>query len=62
MDTRSHQETEKQRDRARIAADLADFLRRGGVIEQLNNGAPSAGGQPAAHPHSPVSARDFADD
>jgi len=38
MNTRADQDTEKERNRARIAADLAEFLRRGGEIKQVATG------------------------
>jgi hypothetical protein len=36
---------EKQRERAKIAADIAEFLRRGGIITQLRD--PGAEEQPS---------------
>ena len=35
----SRDPVEKERERARIAADVEAFLRRGGVIEQVRTGA-----------------------
>jgi hypothetical protein len=62
MDSRANQETEKQRNRARIAADLAEFLRRGGVIEELVNGASAESAHPQTHYYSPVGVGSFAGD
>lgn len=59
MLTRANQETEKDRNRARIAADLAEFLRRGGVIEQVASGASREAGRQNAQHHSPANAGGF---
>lgn len=62
MQTRTSQETEKQRERARIAADLAEFLRRGGEIEEVVTSTSTGCVRPGANAHSPVHAANFADD
>lgn len=54
MDTRANPDTERQRNRARIAADLALFLRRGGVIKQVSTGASVEGGRQNVQPCYPV--------
>jgi hypothetical protein len=62
MDTRANQETEKERSRARIAADLAEFLRHGGVIEELANVASTEAAHSRTHYYSPVGVGSLAGD
>lgn len=54
MDTRANQDTERERNRARIAADLAEFLLRGGVIEHVATEASMEATRQNARHYSPV--------
>jgi len=62
MQTLTSQATGKERDRARLAADLAVFLRRGGEIKRVGSAAPTAHLRAGTNVHSPVRSAEFADD
>lgn len=57
MEARDIDRTAKARERERLAADVAEFLRRGGVIEVASAAPPRAPQKEGRQP-SPVSVRD----
>ena len=58
----SRDPVEKERERARIAADVEAFLRRGGAIEQVRTGIVAGQAPITGRPGSPVAASEIDED
>jgi hypothetical protein len=61
MDNGSRDPSERDRERARLAADVEAFLRRGGRIEEVATGAMTQSERPNPMRRPPVKAGDLAD-